>query len=179
MKGQKLMIRLPTTILVATCLLAPLATAQATHTRGSSFGVLQHDSNQDGQLTRQEFTDSLAVQFGRIDPNGDGTSTPAERDNARQERRAERVAERFSELDKDNDGNISDTEFAARKEGRDGAPNRPRRARGGPRRMGESETITWAEFSTDRLGHFDRLDGNGDGTLSQAELHTANARPKP
>ena len=179
MKGKDSMKRLPITIFATAILLAPLATAQTSHTRSASFGLLQHDANQDGQLTRQEFTDSLAAQFAQIDLNGDGTSTPAERETARDERRAKRVAERFAHLDTDNDGNISNTEFSARKNAREGAPNRPRRAQAGPSRMSANESITWADFSADRLGRFDALDGNGDETLSQAELHAASAKPKP
>jgi len=171
--------RLPITILVATCMLAPVATAQATHTRGTSFGLLQHDANQDGQLTRQELTASLAAQFAPIDPNGDGTSTPAERETARAERRAVRVAERFAHLDTDNNGHLSHAEFASRKVGRDGMPNRPRRTNAGPPRMRGSGPITLAAFSTDRLARFDALDGNGDGILNQAELHASSAKPKP
>ncbi len=170
-----MMNRIPLTILATACLLSPIATAQSPHTSSAAFGLLQHDANQDGQLTRQEFTDGLAAQFARIDLDGDGTSTPGERETARDARRTEQVAERFAHLDTNNDGSISNEEFAARKEGRDGAQNRPRRAKAGPARMARNQPITWADFSTERLNRFDALDGNGDEVLSQAELHAASA----
>lgn len=163
-------------VLALTCLMIPTASAQAGHGRGGSFGLLRHDANQDGQLTRQEFSEALQAQFAELDTNGDGTSTVEERKAARDARRAEGRGERFAALDTDGDGQVSESEFAAR-------PDRQQRRSGfrggrgsGPRGGMAAETLTFATFSERRLEAFEALDTDGDQVVNQAELHAAMGR---
>ncbi len=44
----------------------------------SESKVLEFDSNSDGSLSRQEFTDGSAAKFTRMDANSDGSLTMAE-----------------------------------------------------------------------------------------------------
>ena len=64
--------------------LIPAAVAQQNASPRNAFGLLRHDANQDGRLTYEEYNTSLQQQFARIDGDGNGVSTPAEREAARE-----------------------------------------------------------------------------------------------
>jgi EF hand len=68
------------------------------------------DANQDGVVTKQEFLDASAAQFGRFDRNADGyiddTDIP-------ERMRARRDGTMRKELDKDGDGKVSKDEFVS------------------------------------------------------------------
>ncbi|UVI39773.1 hypothetical protein [Qipengyuania spongiae] len=56
----------------------------------------QADANRDGAVTRAEFDTALAQHFARLDTDGDGAISQAERQAAREAMRA-RMAERRSQ----------------------------------------------------------------------------------
>lgn len=163
-------------VLTLACLMIPAASAQAGHGRGGPFGLLRHDANQDGQLTRAELTNALEAQFAQMDTNGDGSSTAEERKAAREARRAEGRGDRFAALDADGNGQVSEEEFAARPERQGRGPGLRGGRRAGQRGAMAQETITLAAFSERRLAAFDALDADGNQVVSQAELHAAAAK---
>jgi Ca2+-binding EF-hand superfamily protein len=70
------------------------------------------DANQDGVVTKQEFLDARAAQFGRFDRNADGYIDDADVPERMRERRDARGGGAMrKELDKDGDGKVSKEEF--------------------------------------------------------------------
>jgi Ca2+-binding EF-hand superfamily protein len=73
------------------------------------------DANQDGSITRQEYLDHRAQTFGKLDRNGDGFF---DQDDVPKRRLrnggggGERLAELKQQFDQNNDGRISQSEFA-------------------------------------------------------------------
>lgn len=168
---MKLMI---STILVGLAL-APVAVAQQGAPHGAHFGMLRHDTNQDGQLTREELQAALASDFASRDTDGDGTITVAERQAAMEARRAEAMSQRFAALDTNSDGSLSADEFSARpnqgmaeRMARQGNAQGSRFARGPGMEM---KDISFDDFSERRLAAFDKLDADGDQIVTQSELH--------
>lgn len=95
--------------------------------------------------------------LARFDADGDGTLSDDERDAM--------VAARFAELDADGDGFLSSDERPARGHGHGGPP---------PERLERLDadgdgTVTRDEFLSGVGAHFDELDRNGDGVLSEAD----------
>ena len=115
------------------------------HGQRLSAMMEQWDTNEDGQLTKEEFKGPDEM-FERLDADGDGVITKAEVEAVRAQRGqrggdpAQRWQHMLERVDANNDGQISKDEF-----------------------QGEDEV-------------FDRLDGNGDGTLSQEEFVAATRR---
>ncbi len=172
--------------LILCAALIPAATAQQNASPRSAFNLLQHDANQDGRLTFEEYNTSLQQQFARIDGDGNGVSTPAERETARELMQTERVAERFAMLDTNADGRLSVEEFSARPDRNpsvrrirgERAPARAMRRQGRDRANADSADISYADFSTRRIERFDTLDQNDDRILTQDELHAAANAPR-
>ena len=162
------------TVLVGLALV-PAAVAQQGPPHGAHFGILKHDSNQDGQLTRDELQSALASDFASHDTDGDGTITVAERQAAMEASRSEAMKERFSALDTNSDGRLSAEEFSARPDqgdshrmARQGKAQGPGFARGPGMEM---KDISFEDFSQRRLAAFEKLDADGDQVVTQNELH--------
>ena len=70
------------------------------------------DTNNDGQITRDEGQAAFIARFARVDTDGDGAVSRAELVKRAQARAAERAADRFERLDTDGDGEISQAELS-------------------------------------------------------------------
>jgi hypothetical protein len=168
---------------------------------GGGFGLLALDGNADGKVERAEMLAAQRAHFDKIDANRDGQATPEEmkafHDSERVARGQEMATRRFVELDKDGNGQVSQSEFTAGiqagrdKAGADGrhGPGREFRARGpgpGPQHDGRGPDgkgppglrgdanadgkVSFAEFSARGIEAFDRADTNKDGVVTIAEL---------
>lgn len=169
---------------------------------GPGFGMLAHDANADGRITRAELDASQITRFQTIDANRDGFATPDEFKASFEKQRAARTEDmtnrRFATLDADGNGQISKAEFAAAAAApRDGAQGRrgperefrmagPGHHRGmGPGRAGDGKPaklggdadgdgkVSLAEFSARALEGFNKADTNKDGVVTIAELQAA------
>lgn len=112
------------------------------------------DLNQDGQVTKAEFTQSAESRFFAADTNGDGFLTQEERKAHKEARREDRKDKRFAELDTNGDGLLSRAEIEARAD--------KRKARKDARRQ---EILQ-------------KFDTNLDGELSEAERTVMKAERK-
>lgn len=179
-------------IVLATFALAGAAVAQPPGPgpgRGGPFGLLAHDANGDGKLTRAEFDASQRARFNQIDANKDGSASAEEFKAFHmakgEEMRAEMSKDRFAALDTDKNGQISQSEFAARADTHRG-PGKQYRTGGGGHdgRRGHGgkgdramhgdanadKALSLAEFSARGVENFNRADANKDGTVTIAEL---------
>ena len=97
----------------------------------------------------------------RADLNGDGRLSQAEMSRA--------IAVTFAKVDTNGDGRLSASEISGAK-----AVLKAERKRA--KAAGEGR-VHFAKFPAKRISrHFDRIDANGDGMLSKAELETVAAR---
>lgn len=146
-------------------------------------------------MTRAQVEAKTAERFAKMDVNGDGVLNAADRE-------AHRTAMRgkvFDKLDADNNGSISEAEFAARHAARGegqhaghegmkaGKRMGMRGHRMGARHMGgrmamakmadtnNDNAISRAEFTAAALSHFDKADADNNGTVTQAERQAARA----
>ncbi len=71
------------------------------------------DLNQDGQVTKAEFTEAAKAHFLSADTNGDSFLSEGERTAFREAKSEERKGKRFDHLDADGDGSISRSEMQA------------------------------------------------------------------
>lgn len=152
--------------------------------------------------TREQAEQRAGTMFARLDVNGDGEISPADREA--------RAQQRFDKMDADGDGAISREEFAAVRENRtamreerraarearqgEGAKRGERMARREDRRgmrgagmrgargmlrqadADGNGAISQAEFTAAALARFDAADANNDGTVTREERR--NARPE-
>ncbi|MEO0871543.1 MAG: hypothetical protein AAFY19_06210 [Pseudomonadota bacterium] len=122
-----------------------LANHGADHRTGPGFE--QADADGDGIITLDEAKAKSAERFAKMDANADGSLS-------REDREA-RAAQRFAENDTNQDGEISPDEMTAAREKRE--------AERAERRAEMQATL------------FERLDSDGSGGLSQAELDAGKA----
>lgn len=148
------------------------------------------DTNFDGLLTKEEIKAAReakrAERKAKIDTNGDGTISDAEKDAAKALRKEKKQARKLAKLDTNGDGTISDAEKDAAKALRDErraerkAKKKERKAEKGEKgRKGEKRAlrgdtnedgvISRAEFDTATIALFERLDANADGVLTEGE----------
>ncbi len=128
-----------------------------------------------GPETRAEAQERATRAFARMDANGDGVLNDKDREA--------REAKRFDMIDTNSDGVLSREEFSAghgKMRGklmqRDGKGPKMGQKRGpgghGPM-MGKMANaggqVTQAEFTAIALERFDKIDTNGDGTVSAEE----------
>lgn len=144
--------------------------------------------------TREQAQQRAATMFARLDVNGDGQLSDADRDA--------RADQQFDKMDANGDGAISREEFAAVREARaeHREDRRAARAERGGERMARGEgrrggpgmrdargmmraadadgngTITQEEFTSAALARFDAADADNDGTVTREERR--NARPE-
>lgn len=124
-------------------------TAMADNHRGGGAAMLEKvDTNQDGNITKDEITSHRAEKFTSADLNGDNLITPDEfeafAEAERERRMAERQARMFDRLDANDDGYISADEHAS------------------------------ADKRMDRM--FNRIDSDGDGVITEAEREAAKEK---
>ena len=113
-------------------------------------GRLPGDTDRDGVVTRAEALARADAQFARMDADGDGILTAAERDAARDAMRDRRQAR-----------------MDARRDARGEPGGEPRGSAPGPR--GNDGIVTRAEFQDRAAQRFDRMDANRDGRIDPAE----------
>lgn len=154
----------------------------------AGFGLLEFDANADGKLTKAEFDAGQRARFNEIDANKDGFITAEERQAHRKAtadaRRAELAKARFTDLDKDKNGQLSQSEFAGdlRADGkgpdrdhggpRGGGPGKPEHVKAdGDKEIADKDSkVSFADFSARGAEAFARADANKDGTVTIAEL---------
>ena len=167
--------------------LASAAIAQPSGRGPAGFGLLQHDANGDGRLTRSEFDTAQKSRFDAIDANRDGGVTlaevQAERQAQRQSIRTQMIASRFEALDTDRNGQLSQTEFSVRPAEQDRGGRHGRRHHAGGREgaakammsridANADGTVSMAEFSARGAKAFAMADGNKDGVVTVRELQS-------
>lgn len=103
------------------------------------------DLNQDGQVTKAEFTESAQSRFFAADTNNDGFLTAEERVAKKEASRAEHNDKRFAKLDSNGDGLLS------------------------PDEMNAGDEKQKARKDAHRQEALEKYDTNLDGTLSEAE----------
>lgn len=160
---------------LAALTMAGTAYAQDAGTRPSP------DADGNGVVTRAEAQAFASQMFTRLDVNNDGQIDEADREARRQQRRSEM----FAKLDVDGDGQISRAEYMGFERDRDGDRRGKRGMRGGHRgghhgmkMMRSADTdndgaISQDEFTAAALQHFDRMDANSDGQVTQEERKAA------
>lgn len=105
--------------------------------------------------------------FEKVDTNGDGSISKSEREAAK-------VA-RFAEIDSDNNGEVSVEEMEAHKKARH--EKRKERHKAHKKHSGERHKEHGKERHKERLvKHFNEMDKDGNGTLSQDELKDRHAK---
>lgn len=126
--------------------------------------------------TRAQAEQMAGAMFDRLDVNGDGRLDEADR-TARQQAR-------FDRMDTNSDGQLSFEEFTARPERAQRGEQRAERANWRGRRGGGMHMmrmagakadgpVTKADFVAAALARFDRMDANGDGTVTAEERRAA------
>lgn len=119
---------------------------------GGPIAALERaDTNGDGEISLEEAKAHGAERFARMDANADGSLSKADR-----EARAE---QRFARADANGDGEVTPQEMTAAREAREAARAERRAARAAQR----------------QAMMFEKLDTDGSGGLSQAEMETAKA----
>lgn len=176
-------------LIAATAVLALVAGSAVAQPAGpgrgpgpGGFGLLEFDANADGKLTKTELDSGQRARFDKIDANKDGSITGAERaahfKATADARRAEVTKARFADLDKDKNGQLSQSEFSAggaRADGKGLGRHHDGRSMGGnPERVradaGKDTKTSFADFSARGTEAFARADANKDGTVTIAEL---------
>lgn len=103
------------------------------------------DLNQDGQVTKAEFTQSAQSRFYATDTNNDGFLSQEERAVRKEAKRKEQSDKRFAKLDSNGDGLLSPDEMSSR---------------------GDKQK---ARKDAHRQKFLEKYDTNLDGSLSEAE----------
>jgi len=141
------------------------------------------DADRNGIVSRAEFVAKIDQRFAKLDVNGDGQLTRADRqarraaNPARAERRQANRAQRLARFDTNRDGQLSQTERQAARAQRQAMRGERLAARGGVRRDANGDqAITRAEFQAHALQRFARLDTNRDGQLTRAERQAGKAQ---
>ena len=122
--------------------------------------------------TRDAVTERTDAMFARMDANGDGVVSDADK--------AARMAQRFAKMDTNGDGMLSQAEFTAAHEARGeaGAKRMGKRGGRGGQMIERADSngdgqVTKAELQTAALARFDQADANRDGTISADERQAA------
>ncbi len=146
-------------------------------------------------MTRTDVQTRVKTHFAEMDTNEDGAVTQAEIDAGRTAKMAERHGEMFTKMDTDKNGSISRAEFDAHhagmmQSGRGGMEGRRGMKHGGRHgdmgHMGgrmfamadanKDGKVTEAEATSAALAHFDKVDTDKNGTISDAERQAAREK---
>jgi hypothetical protein len=159
---------------------------------GRMIRLKQRDADNDGTVTLDEFLKPRADKFAKIDANGDGMLDGAELTARMRERSGQRQRMMMARLDVDGDGQVTMEEFE-KSAGRLRRGKRGRCGRGGYRghgdrgrgmgRMGDEAGMDRdrgpgkrAERRAERQAkRFARMDANGDGVITAADLEARSA----
>ena len=147
------------------------------------------DLNQDGEVTKAEFTQAAQSKFFATDTNNDGLLSQDERKAHRQVMRENRKDRRFERLDINGDGLLSRDEMDARGEKRKGKKE-ARREKAMLKfdtnldgKLSDAErTVMKAERKAKRAAKKERrkdrpkVDANGDGMISMEEHMAVSER---
>lgn len=170
------------------------------HHRSERGMMNKHDLNEDGQVTFEEFTESMREHFDKMDQNGDGVITEDDVQALHEEMQANRSKRMIqhvgSRLVRQADGDESKTvtreEWTAFVSGlattEDGALDLSSLMRRSPRRSG-GERAGQRHLMLDRNENgmldpedlqllFDELDSDGSGILELTETHKQRRRHK-
>jgi hypothetical protein len=139
--------------------------------------------------TRADAEAKVKAYFARVDANGDGKATKDEFEGARDARRDEFRGKAFDQLDTDKNGQISRSEFdagAERRGERRAGMRKGRRGMAGAGGPGGREgqrfaridadgdgSVTQAEMLKAMMDRFDASDANKDGTVTREERRAA------
>jgi len=187
------------TLSLAAIALATGGVAVAQTTTAAAAGEEARSPMRAMEHTREQAQQRAATMFSRLDVNGDGQLSDADREV--------RADQQFDKMDANGDGAISREEFAAmrenrterredrraarterggermaRGEGRRGGPGMRGDGMRGTRRMLRAAdadgngAITQEEFISAALARFDAADADNDGTVTREERR--NARPE-
>ena len=129
---------------------------------------MQHDSDGDGKVTREEAPEFMQSFFDRIDTNGDGAVDAAELEARRSQRGA-------------GGGGGGERGAGGGGGGERGAGGGPGASGGGPPDLMQSDAngdgrVTKEEAPEYMQRFFDRADANGDGAIDQAEIDEMRSR---
>lgn len=119
--------------------LGATAMTGAAEAREPRFEFEALDSNNDGEITREEMAERSSARFSQTDANGDGMLSLSELEAAGHERAKKRATRMMEKLDANDDGQLTKDEMQAAR-------------RGGPDRMFKRAdadgdgAITKAEF---------------------------------
>ncbi|GMN13420.1 EF-hand domain-containing protein [Altererythrobacter sp. MTPC7] len=159
--------------------------------------IAQQGPGDRAPMTRDQMVQKTTERFAKMDVNGDGQISTADREA--------RMAQRFAEADANGDGALTQEEMASAREARRAERTEQREARaaagGGEERMGRrgggkhhgkrggrggfgkammeradtdgNGAISQAEFQAAVLARFDQADANGDGTVTSDEHRAA------
>ena len=128
------------------------------------------DADGDGRVSRAEFIDRSVDRLSRSDADGDGMVTSAERDAAKQARRAEMRDKMFTNMDADGDGSVTRAEFDASPQMERGHGRRGWRGHGRGEHGDRAERdVVIAEAQAKAEARFAETDADGDGYLSAEE----------
>lgn len=149
------------------------------------------DADGNGVITRAETQAAAVARFAKADVNGDGVLNQADQ--------AARMGQMFDRMDTDKNGSLSRAEFAAAHSGMGSGMNHGKRGgmdhgkmggagmRGHRMGMGgggagmmlkmadtnNDGAVSRDEATTAALKHFDQMDANKDGQVTQAERQAA------
>lgn len=122
-------------------------------------------------LQRSQFIRDMDAEFAKMDSNKDGKATAIEVGNYQAQSRLEEIrrrnAEQFASLDKDQNGQLTKSEFSALVPAKVTANGRPMVAQMDSDKDGK---ISLIEHRAATLVNFDRLDADKDGVVSAAEM---------
>lgn len=163
------------TALTASLLLGTVVIAPEAHAQKRRFDAVipleELDANGNGELTFDEMQAALEAKFEGFDADNSGFITLndlplilplTEKQEERRQRRLAKIQERMSE----NGIDIDDEQLEAR-----GLPTRMRfMAR---HDKDADEAVSFEEFSKPATRMFNRVDQNGDGTLTEEEIEQA------
>ena len=148
------------------------------HRGGHDKFMMLFDTDKDGVVTEQEFAESSARRFAKMDGDSSGTVSTEEFSQYIQERRQERKQRSFQDMDANADGQLSLDEYLKAK--RERAERRFKSMD-----QDANGLLSVEEITASKHGHkhgrktyggkriFARLDRNGDGQIDREESQIA------